>query len=189
MYRVILAASILLTAMGGSAEARHHSHIQLARCVETNVIIPVCGMVQPFSGAATVRVSMHREAARHPYSETIRTRRPIHQEAQRAVASAQIVGGRPSGCPHAFCGCGASLYKFGRIIPELNLAWNWAVKFPRISASEAGNGDAAVRHGHVAIVLANLGNGDYKLYDANSGGHQTRIHVRHLAGYVFVRPA
>src|SRR6185437_5046341 len=41
----------------------------------------------------------------------------------------RIVGARPSGCPNAFCGCEASLYKFGRIIPELNLASNWR-RFP-----------------------------------------------------------
>lgn len=106
----------------------------------------------------------------------------------RYTSSEGVIGGRPSGCPNAYCGCGASLYKFGRIIPELNLAWNWARKFPHISPSEAGNGDAAVRPGHVAIVLENLGGGNYKLHDSNSGGHLTRVHIRHLVGYVFVRP-
>ena len=28
----------------------------------------------------------------------------------------RIVSSRPSGCPHAFCGCEASLFRFGRII-------------------------------------------------------------------------
>jgi len=37
----------------------------------------------------------------------------------------RIVNDRPSGCPSAFCGCEASLYKFGCIIPALNLASNW----------------------------------------------------------------
>jgi hypothetical protein len=47
------------------------------------------------------------------------------REISRAdVAGAQIVSGRPSGCPRSFCGCGAALRVFGRIVPELNLAAN-----------------------------------------------------------------
>lgn len=115
-------------------------------------------------------------------------RRFIRTRGQSSSES-QVVGGRPSGCPHAYCGCGASLYKFGRIIPELNLAWNWVKKFPRISMDAAGNGDAVVRRGHVAIILANLGGGNFKLHDSNSGRGLTRIHVRRVAGWVFVRPS
>lgn len=99
-----------------------------------------------------------------------------------------IIGGRPAGCPHAYCGCGASIYKFGRIIPGLNLAWEWARRFPRISMADAGPGDAAVRAHHVAIIIANKGSGVFTLHDSNSGGGRTRIHDRLLAGYVFVRP-
>ena len=44
-----------------------------------------------------------------------------------------VVNRRPQGCPHAFCGCEASLYLFGEIRPELNLASNWVRKFPRTS--------------------------------------------------------
>ena len=44
-----------------------------------------------------------------------------------------VVGGRPSGCPHAFCGCEASRYVFGVIKADLNLASNWIRKFPRTS--------------------------------------------------------
>ncbi len=45
----------------------------------------------------------------------------------------QIIGGRPAGCPRRFCGCEASLYLFGVIKPELNLALNWVRKYPRTS--------------------------------------------------------
>jgi len=45
-------------------------------------------------------------------------------------ATAEVIGGRPRGCPHAFCGCGASLHLFGRIIPALNRAAEW-FRFPR----------------------------------------------------------
>jgi hypothetical protein len=47
--------------------------------------------------------------------------------------SEAVVSRRPEGCPHAFCGCEASLYLFGHIRADLNLASNWARKFPRTS--------------------------------------------------------
>jgi len=34
-------------------------------------------------------------------------------------ANGTVVGGRPSGCPHAYCGCEASLYLFGHIRTDL----------------------------------------------------------------------
>jgi hypothetical protein len=165
------------------AEARYHHyrHVAHAYMADSGCNLPgpnmmVCEGVSPSPrGLRVVKAMGDFGAAKQKYTP------PVQHEAQ-------IVGGRPLGCPHAFCGCEASLYRFGRIVPELNLAWTWAVKFPRISPEEAGNGDAAVRHGHVAIVLANLGNGNYQLHDGNSGGHLTRVHVRHLSGYVFVRP-
>src|SRR5690348_11088562 len=53
-------------------------------------------------------------------------------QAARVEANAAVdanggaaISRRPDGCPHAFCGCEASLYVFGKIRPELNLASNW----------------------------------------------------------------
>jgi hypothetical protein len=69
----------------------------------------------------------------------------FHGDAQ---TEERIVSNRPSGCPHAFCGCEASLYRFGRIIPQLNLAANWR-RFPHASPAP---GMAAVRSGHVMIL-------------------------------------
>jgi hypothetical protein len=96
----------------------------------------------------------------------------------------RIVGGRPAGCPHAFCGCEASLYKFGRIIPELNLAANWR-RFPRTAP---GPGMAAVRSGHVMILQRQVAGNVWYVHDGNSGGHATREHPRSIAGYSIVDP-
>lgn len=96
-----------------------------------------------------------------------------------------VIGGRPAGCPHAFCGCAASLYKFGRIIPSLNLAWNWVKKFPRASPAP---GMAAARKGHVFILISHVSGQDWLVYDGNSGGHRTRQHVKSINGYVIVNP-
>ena len=96
-----------------------------------------------------------------------------------------VVGGRPPGCPHAFCGCGVSLKVFGRIVPELNLAANW-YRFPRTSAA-AGMVAIFGRH-HVALILSTDGNGNATLYDPNSGGHRTHIHQRSIARATIVNP-
>ena len=96
----------------------------------------------------------------------------------------RVVGGRPSGCPNRFCGCEASLYKFGRIIPELNLASNW-YRFPRTMPSP---GMAAVRPGHVMILESQVSGSVWNVHDGNSGGHVTREHARSIAGYTIVNP-
>ena len=96
----------------------------------------------------------------------------------------RIVGERPAGCPHAFCGCEASLYRFGRIIPELNLASNWR-RFPRAAPAA---GMAAVRSGHVMILQHQIEGDVWSVHDGNSGNHLTREHSRSIAGYTIVRP-
>jgi hypothetical protein len=97
----------------------------------------------------------------------------------------RIVGGRPSGCPHAFCGCEASLFRFGRIIPQLNLASNWR-RFPRTAPA---TGMAAVRSGHVMILQRHVAGSVWYVHDGNAGGHVTREHPRSIAGYTIVDPS
>ena len=99
-------------------------------------------------------------------------------------SSERIVSSRPSGCPHAFCGCEASLFRFGRIIPQLNLAANWR-RFPRTAPAP---GMAAVRSGHVMILQSHVEGNIWNVHDGNSGGHVTREHPRSIAGYTIVDP-
>lgn len=98
--------------------------------------------------------------------------------------TATIIGGRPSGCPHRFCGCALSIHIFGRIIPTLNLAANWGA-FPRAAPS---GGMVAVRRGHVFKLLAHVGGSTWKVWDANSGRGRIRIHNRSIAGHTIVNP-
>lgn len=111
------------------------------------------------------------------------------QNFRQAMASMdsndRVVGSRPVGCPHAFCGCEASLYKFGRIIPELNLASNWR-RFPRAAPSP---GMAAVRPGHVMILQQQISGNIWVAHDGNSGSHMTREHAVSIAGYTIVDPS
>ncbi len=96
-----------------------------------------------------------------------------------------VIGGRPAGCPHAYCGCGLRKY-LGLSDKRLNLAWNWARMFPRVAGPRAGV--AAVRHGHVMYIEGRASNGEWLVRDYNSGGGMSRVHVRSVQGYVFVNP-
>ena len=101
------------------------------------------------------------------------------------TAEAEVVGGRPPGCPRAFCGCGASLELFGRIVPELNLARNW-FRFPRSSPLP---GTVGVRSHHVFVLREHVRGDVWMVKDYNSGGGRTRYHARSIRGYVIVMPA
>lgn len=96
-----------------------------------------------------------------------------------------IVGHRPAGCPHEFCGCEASLYLFGKIRAELNLASNWARNFPRASPA---TGMAAVRNHHVVVLMSHVEGNDWLVHDGNSGGGLTRDHVMSVRGHIIVDP-
>jgi hypothetical protein len=96
-----------------------------------------------------------------------------------------VVGGRPEGCPHAFCGCEASRYVFGEQRRELYLASNWIRKFPRTAPAP---GMAAARSGHVMILISHAGGNDWMVHDGNSGGGKTRDHVMSISRYVIVDP-
>jgi hypothetical protein len=46
----------------------------------------------------------------------------------------------------------------------------------------------AARHGHVFVLEQHIEGDTWMAYDANSGGHATRIHARSLRGYTVVNP-
>lgn len=104
----------------------------------------------------------------------------------RAMGEAvAVIGGRPSGCPHRFCGCALSIKLFGRIVPHLNLASNW-LAFPRTAPAP---GMVAARRGHVFKLLVHVGGSTWRVWDANSGRGRIRIHNRSIAGYTIVNPS
>jgi len=134
-------------------------------------------------GIATLLL-LPAQAEARPYHHLYRVQHFRDAMAMAPSGDERVVGGRPAGCPNAFCGCEASLYKFGRIIPGLNLASNWR-RFPRATPAP---GMAAVRSGHVMILEAQVGGNVWTVHDGNSGGHVTREHARSLAGYTIVDP-
>ena len=108
-----------------------------------------------------------------------------HQRKVRNADSAAIVGRRPAECPRSFCGCEASRYLFGHVRSDLNLASNWARKFPRVAPAP---GMAAVRNHHVFVLMSHVGGTNWLVHDGNSGHGLTREHVRSISGYVVVNP-
>lgn len=182
MHRAVFVAACIAAApliLPSQAEARHLHHTSFHR-----------------SYHATAHHSYYRRAyvrgySRHAYFRHSYVRRAYGLQSFRGTyamatpdGGERVVGSRPYGCPHAFCGCEASLYKFGRIIPELNLASNW-YRFPRTAPAP---GMAAVRPGHVMILESQVSGNVWNVHDGNSGGHVTRDHARSLAGYTIVNP-
>ncbi|BEV47366.1 hypothetical protein [Afipia carboxidovorans] len=188
MLKTAILAALALVCLSLPAEARprHHSvGVNKMVCVETGTVLhPVCGM-----GIASAKpIVSSREARRRARGQALYDAMPFGMptdRAGRALPASEVVGGRPAGCPHRFCGCGASLHLFGKIIPRLNLAANW-LRFPR--AAPAPN-MAAARRGHVMVLKRHLGGSTWLVFDANSGGGKTRLHARSIAGFVIVDPS
>jgi hypothetical protein len=156
-----------------------------ARTFRTTGQAPGCNVTMPCDFSSQPNRSFAQAPQRSERRTTARVDYGRREDvASPQVASTQIVSGRPSGCPSSFCGCGASLRVFGRIVPELNLASNW-LRFPRTAPAP---GMVAARRGHVFVLEAHVEGDTWMAYDANSGGHATRIHARSLRGYTVVNP-
>ena len=136
---------------------------------------------QYYSALPGQRVHQHKARGQQKYQRKPRIiQGKSVKAAVRHTRTTPVILAHPAGCPRTrFCGCGASIKVFGKSIRSLWLAKNW-FQFP---ASTPGPGKVAVRVGHVFVIIRNLGGGKVLAYDANSGGHKTRIHVRSLAGY------
>ena len=176
MLKQILLASALIALASSASEARPYRTVDQA---------PGCNVTMPcdFSFSQTRRVTINRYG-RPRIMERCGIERDANSPREVAETGDRAVGGRPAGCPHSFCGCGASIRVFGRIVPELNLAANW-LRFPRTSPAP---GMVAARRGHVFVLEQHVEGDMWMAYDANSGGHATRIHARSLRGYTVVNP-
>ncbi|QOG19354.1 hypothetical protein BaraCB756_20215 [Bradyrhizobium arachidis] len=176
MIKQVVSAFIIVIVTSAASEARPYRALQASEC---NVTMPC-----DFSYSQTRRERAPRHSLQ-AYRSTQMTLTDAGNTATTIVASGErIVGGRPAGCPSSFCGCGASLRVFGRVVPELNLASNW-LRFPRTAPAP---GMVAARRGHVFVLEQHLGGDMWMAYDANSGGHTTRMHARSLRGYTIVNP-
>lgn len=214
MIKTILGMAVALIFSSSIAEARHHivhhhyrHHVRIAHSYAVdpgcNVIFPCAGVETSKRGTYIAERTNFGAAVQHYVPATVelprqRYRRIAHRAPNYGAPSisvgysvthavsrvAEVIGGRPSGCPHAYCGCSASLKVFGRIVPNLNLAANW-LKFPRAAPA---SGMVAARHGHVFVIVAVNSDGTVVAHDGNSGRGLTRIHTVSLRGYTVVDP-
>jgi hypothetical protein len=167
MIRTAILAALALICVTLPVEARLRQH---ALCVETGTVMaPACmGQLGGAFKEAAARSAIHSR----------------HRDIDHTSYAGEIVA-HPAGCPRsAYCGCGAAVRVFGHPVRELWLAANW-FKFPR---AEAAPGMAAVRRHHVFVLEQHLRGDTWLVYDANSGGHATRLHGRSIAGFAIVNP-
>ena len=203
MNRIILAAALLCAFSANSEARQHHRAAVIVAHERCNIDWPCEGVTTSVRGERVVkamggfgaankvykpRVSHYRAKPAIQTAANPRPRQARHIAVQidqgHSSVPVQIVA-HPDGCPRsAFCGCGAAVRVFGHSVRELWLAANW-FKFPRAAPAA---GMVAVRRHHVCVLEADLGHGYWRVYDANSGGHATRIHARSLAGYTVVNP-
>lgn len=178
--KTAIIAVLALVALASNAEARHKPAV----AKECNVTMPCDFSYGPEVFKEARRVARGERIAKAVGFGAVRIRaldRPSEAAPRR---SSQVIGGRPSGCPRQYCGCGASLQVFGKIIPSLNLAANW-LRFPRAAPAP---GMVAARRGHVFVLKEHLGGNVWLAHDSNSGRHLTRIHPRSISGYQIVNP-
>lgn len=171
MKRLLLAVA-LLGAIGVSPAHSRPKHY--------SVLADECGVSMPCDGG--YYSARAKKFLGVPFGRPRQHYTP--QPPRKQVVPAQVIGSRPSGCPRAYCGCSASLYLFGKIRPELNLASNW-LKFPRATPAPRM---VAARRGHVFVLVEHKGGSQWLVHDGNSGRGLTRLHVRSIAGYTVVNP-
>lgn len=153
------------------------------RHLRTVTLAPECNVSMPCDGG--YYGARAKKFIGIPFGAPLQSYTPQRVRHQTVpTRSSEVIGGRPSGCPHAYCGCGTSLRLFGKIIPELNLARNWG-KFPPAAPAP---GMAAYNHRHVFAIESVNADGTVVAYDSNSGRGLTRLHTVSLRGYRVVSP-
>jgi len=168
---IITACAITVFTVPAQARHLHHHHRRVAAAVGSESGCRFTDNGRVICGAAA-RTRLRRVRVEYARAEV-------------TVDEGTVIGARPAGCPHAYCGCGLRKY-LGLADTRLNLARNWARLFPREPTPAAGL--AAVRAGHVMYIEAAAGHGLWLVRDYNSGEGMSRLHVRDVRGYVFVNP-
>lgn len=181
MYLRLILAALCCAMFAGHADARPRHVRAVVADPGCNIIFPCEGVVSSARGERVVKAMGGFGVARKIYRP--RAMAPVLRPQEDARAT---IVSHPSGCPsRAFCGCGAAVRVFGSPVRSLWLAAAW-FKFPRAAP---GAGMVAVRRHHVFVLEQHLGGSKWHVYDANSGGHATRLHARSIAGYVIVNPS
>lgn len=95
-----------------------------------------------------------------------------------------LLGSRPDGCPHAWCGCGLARH-LGLHDRRLWRAWAWEQIFPHTNARP---GAVAVRRHHVMQLVRHIDGKRWLVRSYNDYRHKGWLVVRDVRGFVFVSP-
>jgi len=164
MAAIFVAVSLPIVASTAEAKTRHHSYHHVA----TRAYSPAQPCVSDNSGRQSCQVTQE-----------------THQRSRQRVSDNAEMIPHPAGCPStAFCACGASVRVFGHSVRSLWPASAW-YRFPRTSPAPEM---VAVRSHHVFVLESQVSGNEWLVIDYNSGGHQSRRHVRNIAGYAIVNP-
>lgn len=178
-FMAAFAVSLLIASTPVEAKTKHFplNHIQ-KHYARHSPTIGATAVILDIASLPAYPVEMTRSGMR-ARAEPM-GRRQIAPSNGYSMASDERVIGHPEGCPRsAFCGCGASVRIFGYPIRDLYLASNWF----KFAHAAPGPGMVAVRNHHVFVIEQVNGDGTVVAWDANSGGHATRIHTVSLSGY------
>lgn len=195
IFLTLLTATLAMLIVSLPAEARtkrHYRHYSPPQRIHIDAPIKVYANPnwQPQLQPQAEPMRVKTREARH-YTRRIHHTRVAYSHGGNSdglsVASYEgrtVIGGRPSGCPHAYCGCALARH-LGLHDARLNLAANWARLFPRTSASP---GAVAVRSHHVMQLVSHAGGNNWVVRDYNGGRGLSYIHTRNVAGFTFVSP-
>lgn len=153
------------------------------------VLIAAVAVAATLTGPAQAhhRVNHHHSHRHHLHHNERTTRHARHDRAD-ANGNGTVFLPHPAGCPPVeFCACGAAVRVFGHSIRDLWAVSTWRRLFARAAPAP---GNVALEHSHSHLfVLEEQVRGDLWLTsDYNSGGHQSRRHVRSIAGLEVVNP-
>lgn len=171
MLRILCAVALAcLLATAAEARQRHHIAGTERSCIPTSDQMRPCTYQPNFlAGVRSISITMHRD--RHPANP-----RP------RLAREAASYEGRPTGCPHAWCGCYLAAH-LGIPNRSLWLARNWANIGSPVSGPQVGA--IAVWPHHVGKITAVDGNRILLL--SGNDGHAVRERWRPVRGIIAYR--
>jgi len=188
--KYLILAAIFLGLFSNGVEARQR-HISTGLHPMCNILWPCVAPMSPSTVRENQRVARGKYVAREfgiggvvPKRHVLRAV-PVTRRTVPVVQREATIVAHPAGCPRsAFCACGAAVRLLGVPVRSLWLAANW-YRFPRSSPAP---GTAGVRPHHVIALIEPRRGSVWLVYDANSGGHATRIHEVDISRYTIVSP-
>jgi hypothetical protein len=179
--RVFFVLMCVAFCVGGKTYARHRH----PRASQRVILAPECNVSMPcdVGNYSVFKASVERD---HPSTKR-RKRRDVpvsHRRRSREVEhSSSSEGGRPPGCPHAWCGCFLAAKK-GLHDPRLYVARNWATLYGSPTSPQPGA--VVVWNHHVGELVEHIKGNIWMVLSGNDG-HAVRARPRSISGAIAFR--